>query len=55
MKAGTEEQSSQVDPDQQDVRFTFDLVPGEFRMQSWMEDIEGVSRGAYYVYVTKIE
>lgn len=55
MKAGTEEQSSQVDPDQQDVSFTFDLEPGEFRMQTWMEDIEGVSRGAYYVYVTKIE
>jgi hypothetical protein len=55
MKAGTEEQSSQVDPDQQDVRFTFDLEPGEFKMQTWMEDIQGVSRGAYYVYVTKIE
>ncbi len=55
MKAGTEEQSSQVDPDQQDVSFTFDLEPGEFRMQTWMEDIHGESRGAYYVYVTKIE
>ncbi len=54
MKIGVEEQSSQVDPDQQDVRFVFELEPGEFKMQTWLEDIEGVRRGAYYVYVTKI-
>ena len=53
IKVGEEEQSSQVDPDQQDVRFSFELVPGEFRMQTWLEDIDGGSRGAYYVYVTK--
>lgn len=55
MKAGVEEQSSEVDPDQQDVRFTFDLEPGEFRMETWLEDMEGETRGAYYVYVTMLE
>ena len=44
-----------VDPSQQDVSFTFDLTPGEFRMQTWLEDTEGTVRGAYYVYVTRIE
>jgi len=37
------------------VRFTFDLEPGEFRMQTWLEDTEGITRGAYYVYVTKVD
>ena len=55
MKAGTEEQTTAVDPGQQDVRFTFDLEPGEFRMQTWLEDTEGITRGAYYVYVNKVE
>jgi len=55
MKVGEQEQSNQVDPDQQDVRFVFDLEPGEFRMQTWLEDIQGISRGAYFVYVTKLK
>jgi hypothetical protein len=55
MKVGVEEQSSPLDPDQQDARFVFFLEPGEFRMQTWLEDIQGVSRGAYYVYVTKLK
>jgi arylsulfatase A-like enzyme len=54
MRAGLEEQSKPVDPDQQDVSFTFDLEPGEFRMQTWLEDTDGNTRGAYYVYVTKV-
>ena len=55
MKVGGQEQSSQVDPDQQDVRFVFDLEPGEFKMQTWLEDIQGISRGAYFVYVTRLK
>jgi arylsulfatase A-like enzyme len=55
IKVGTQEQSTPVDPDQQDVRFSFDLNPGEFSMQTWLEDMEGGSRGAYYVYVTKLK
>jgi len=55
IKVGMEEQSTRVDPDQQDVSFSFDLVPGEFRMQTWLEDMEGGSRGAYYVYVTLLK
>ena len=55
MKAGAIEQSTDVNPEQQDVRFTFDLEPGEFRMQTWLEDELGITRGAYYVYVTRIE
>ena len=55
IKAGSKEQTSGVDPDQQDVRFTFDLEPGEFRMQTWLEDTEGIIRGAYYIYVTRVE
>lgn len=55
IKVGKAEQSTRVDPDQQDVRFSFDLVPGEFRMQTWLEDMQGASRGAYYVYVTKLK
>jgi arylsulfatase A-like enzyme len=55
IKVGLQEQSTQVDPSQEDVRFSFDLVPGEFKMQTWLEDAEGTSRGAYYVYVTKLK
>ncbi len=50
---GKEEQTTEVDPDQQDVSFTFDLEPGEFHMQTWLADTKGTTRGAYYVYVTK--
>ncbi len=36
-----------------DIRFEFDLEPGEFLVQSWLTDQEGTTRGAYYVYVTE--
>ena len=55
MKAGSSEQTKSVIPDDQDIRFTFDLVPGEFRLQTWLEDINGTIRGAYYIYVTRAE
>ena len=55
IKVGDEELSAPVDPGQQDVKFTFDLEPGEFRMQTWLEDSEGTTRGAYYVYVTRAD
>ena len=55
IQVGDKEQSGKVDPSLQDVRFTFDLEPGEFRMQTWLEDTEGITRGAYYVYVTRVE
>jgi hypothetical protein len=55
IQVGEEEKSTRVDPDQQDVRFSFDLNPGEFNMQTWLEDKEGTSRGAYYVYVRKLK
>ena len=54
IKVGEVEQSCKVNPEQQDVSFSFDLEPGEFRMQTWLEDVQGDSRGAYYVYVTKL-
>jgi len=54
IKAGEIEQSKEVDPDAQDIRFTFDLEPGEFHLQTWLEDNEGNTRGAYYIYVTKL-
>lgn len=55
IKVGSEEQSGTVDSDQEDVRFTFDLEPGEFKMQTWLEDSEGITRGAYYVYVSRVD
>ncbi len=55
IKLGDEVQVAEVDSGQQDIRFTFDLEPGEFRMQTWLEDIEGITRGAYYVYVTRVD
>ncbi len=45
-------QSAPVEPGAGEVRFEFDLDPGEFRVQSWLTDDDGVTRGAYYVYVT---
>ena len=54
VKAGEMEQSKKVDPASDDVRFTFDLEPGEFQLQTWLEDSEGNIRGAYYIYVTKL-
>src|SRR4030043_1213358 len=47
MKAGEFEQTKTVDPSGQDVRFTFNLKPGEFQLQTWLEDMEGNIRGAY--------
>ena len=55
MKAGSQEQTKKVIPDEQDIRFTFDLEPGEFHLQTWLEDSEGITRGAYYVYVTRVD
>ncbi len=52
IRIGQQELSSGVDPVQQDVSFTFDLVPGKVKLQTWLEDTEGITRGAYYVYVT---
>ncbi|MDX2431250.1 MAG: arylsulfatase [Bacteroides sp.] len=52
---GEEEQSAVVDPSQQDVSFSFDLEPGKTSLQTWLEDSEGITRGAYYVYVTRLD
>ena len=53
-RAGQVEKSRPVDPSSEAVSFEFDLQPGEFRFQTWLEDTEGVTRGAYYVYVYRV-
>ena len=52
---GGEEQGTVVDPSQQDVKFLFDLEPGEKHLQTWLDDAGGITRGAYYVYVTRVD
>ena len=36
------------------VRFQVDLPAGKTRLQTWLTDPEGASRGAYYVYVKRL-
>jgi hypothetical protein len=43
----------QLNGTETEVQFTFDLKPGEKRLQTWLIDDKGTERGAYYVYVTK--
>ncbi len=37
------------------ARFQLDLEPGRKRLESWLHTADGRERGAYYVYVTRIE
>ena len=53
IRIGNETIEQQINNEEMDVRFTFELEPGEKRLQTWLKDRAGVERGAYYVYVTK--
>jgi hypothetical protein len=54
IRIDSETYEQQLRGDETEVPFTFDLEPGEMRLQTWLIDDTGTERGAYYVYVTKL-
>ena len=43
-----------IDPEAEEVTFTFHLTAGEMQLRTFLTDDAGASLGAYYVYVTKV-
>lgn len=55
MQYGDMVDSAQINPKERYAKFTFYLSPGESRLKTWFREADGTERGAYYVYVKKIE
>ncbi|MBI1926591.1 hypothetical protein HYR99_20410 [Candidatus Poribacteria bacterium] len=54
IRVGTQEATQPIPPDAKGVTFTFRLKPGQTRLHTFLTDNEGVSIGAYYVYVRRV-
>jgi len=54
VKIGTAEQSLTIKPNSEQVQFRVQLKKGPTHLQSWLEDENGKSRGAYYAKVRYI-
>ena len=54
LSVGDAERSKAVAKGDLAATFTLDLKPGKTRLQTWLTDDTGVSRGAYYVYVKRV-
>jgi arylsulfatase A-like enzyme len=55
LKVDDFDESRPVDPDARAVRFSVKLRKGKTKLQTWLMDEGGESRGAYYVYVRRLE
>jgi arylsulfatase A-like enzyme len=53
IRIGDQEQQAPIPPGAKGVEFTFALDAGVTRMQTYLEGPEGLSLGAYYVYVQR--
>jgi len=51
VRIGTVEASTEIPKDAAKVQFTLELPQGKTRMQTWLSDERGNSRGAYYAYI----
>ncbi len=54
LKIGDQELEKELKTDALSAKFVVDLKAGRLRLKSWFTDEDGHSRGAYYVYVTKL-
>ena len=50
IRIGEQEQTQEIDPETQGVKFAFSLKAGVTRLQTYLDDADGASIGAYYVY-----
>ncbi|MEQ8786742.1 MAG: arylsulfatase [Pirellulaceae bacterium] len=55
LKLGELEVEQDLDPDATHASFVLDLKQGPAMMQSWLTDEKGVDRGAYLVWVERLE
>jgi hypothetical protein len=53
LKIGNVDLTQPIARDAKAVVFTVNLRKGETRLQSWLVDDKGASRGAYYAYVKR--
>jgi hypothetical protein len=51
VKIGDQEQSKAIDPEAKGVTFNFSLKAGVTHLQTQLSNSEGLSLGAYYVYI----
>jgi hypothetical protein len=54
LSVGAFDQSVAVEPGQKLVQFSVPLQAGEVNLQTWFTEKNGTERGAYYVYIEKI-
>jgi len=54
IKIGDREQTGAIDPEAKGVKFTFSLKSGITRLQTYLSNEDGLSIGAYYVYVKRV-
>jgi arylsulfatase A-like enzyme len=55
LKIGDVDLDQRLKPDAISTTFTVDLTPGKTRLQAWLTTPEGKTRGAYYVYIRRVE
>jgi hypothetical protein len=55
LKIGSHDLSQPVAPDATKATFTVDLEPGKTRLQTWLTMPNGKTRGAYFVYIRRVD
>jgi hypothetical protein len=54
LKAGEFDETVEVRPGEKMVQFRVPLEPGDVNLKTWFTDTAGVERGAYYVYIERV-
>ena len=54
VRIGDQEVTQEINPDAKHITFTLRLEAGETRLRTFLTDGAGLSIGAYYVYVTRV-
>lgn len=54
IKIGAYDQTVKVDSGQKKVQFLVLLPAGDVDLQTWFTDVQGIQRGAYYIYIEKL-
>ena len=55
IKVAGEEQAQSIGPEDKGIAFTYNLQAGETSLETELTDGNGISLGAYYVYVERVE
>ncbi len=53
LKAGDFDETKKISPHDKSVTFEVKLRAGNVNLRTWLTDVDGTSRGAYYVYVRR--